>query len=81
MGADPGHHEHRSPNTSVPTEASGWRGAQLDSPTCPTARAEDVEPGRSGEQRCAHSMSRPAARRRFRPGAAPSESRMNILAF
>jgi hypothetical protein len=23
MGADPGHHEHRSPSTSVPAEASG----------------------------------------------------------
>jgi hypothetical protein len=23
IGADPGHHEHRSPSTSVPTEASG----------------------------------------------------------
>jgi hypothetical protein len=25
IGADPGHHEHRRPSTSVPTEASGWR--------------------------------------------------------
>jgi hypothetical protein len=25
IGADPGHQEHRSPSTSVPTEASGWR--------------------------------------------------------
>jgi hypothetical protein len=25
MGADPGHHEHRSPSTIVPTEASGCR--------------------------------------------------------
>jgi hypothetical protein len=25
IGADPGHHEHRSPSTSVPTEASGCR--------------------------------------------------------
>ena len=23
VGADPGHHEHRKPRTSVPTEASG----------------------------------------------------------
>jgi hypothetical protein len=25
IGADPGHHEHRSPSTIVPNEASGWR--------------------------------------------------------
>jgi hypothetical protein len=25
MGAEPGHHEHRRPSTSVPTAASGWR--------------------------------------------------------
>jgi hypothetical protein len=25
IGAEPGHHEHRSPSTSEPTDASGWR--------------------------------------------------------
>jgi hypothetical protein len=25
IGADPGHHEHRNPSTSVPTDARGWR--------------------------------------------------------
>jgi hypothetical protein len=25
IGADPGHHEHRRPNTNVPTEAGGRR--------------------------------------------------------
>jgi hypothetical protein len=25
MGADPAHHEHRSPSTRLPTDAMGWR--------------------------------------------------------
>jgi hypothetical protein len=25
IGAEPGHHEHRSPSTRLPTLASGWR--------------------------------------------------------
>jgi hypothetical protein len=25
IGAEPGHHEHLSPSTRLPTDASGWR--------------------------------------------------------
>jgi hypothetical protein len=52
IGADPGHHEHRRPSTSVPTEAAGAdRRPKIDRAACAAAWAVQVEPWHAGEHR------------------------------
>jgi hypothetical protein len=81
IGADLGHHEHLSPSTSAPTEASGWRssvrrsiarlvpqpGQETSSQGVPASSAARI----AGD----HSMSRPVASRRFQRSRTSSASR------
>jgi hypothetical protein len=55
IGADPGHHEHRNPRTSVATEAAGVTVdlPQIERAACAAAGAVHVEPRRVRYQRCA----------------------------
>jgi hypothetical protein len=70
IGTEPGHHEHRSPITSDPTDASGGRSdrANVDRSAGAAAGAVNVEPWRAGHAGCADCR-RPqgATARRERP--------------
>jgi hypothetical protein len=51
IGAEPGHHEHRKPSTSVPMEASGWRSTVLTSIALQVRQPGQKTLGAGGERR------------------------------
>jgi hypothetical protein len=65
IGANPGHHEHLRPSTSVPTEASGWRSsvrrsiARLVPQPGQKTSSQGVPPSSAARIVGDHSMSRP----------------------
>jgi hypothetical protein len=81
IGAEPGHQEHRSPSTSVPTEASGCRStvrrsiARLVPQPGQKTSSQGVPASSAARIVGDHSMSRPVAKRRFQRSTTSSASR------